>query len=268
MDIQNNPYLVSIQNKIAPICAEIAHHDLYKKIKNIEDLKLFMQSHVFAVWDFMSLLKGLQRELTCVEVPWIPKGSPSTRALINEIVLGEESDTDAEGNVLSHFELYLQAMTQIGADTKPILQFLELLKAGKSTEVALQMVEIPASVRQFVTYTFEVINSKKSYLQAAVFTFGREDLIPTMFLNIVKDLDEKFNDTVSIFKYYLERHIEVDGDHHSHLALAMTAELCADDAQKWAEAEAAVVKALRLRRQLWDGVEAQIGAKKVAVVSI
>jgi pyrroloquinoline quinone (PQQ) biosynthesis protein C len=89
---------------------------------------------------------------------------------------------------------------------------------------------------------------------SAIFTFGREDLIPDMFMALVNDLNQRFPEKIAAFKYYLDRHIEVDGDHHSHLALQMTAELCGNDENKWEEATQASMEALRLRNNLWTGV--------------
>ncbi|MEY5131442.1 MAG: hypothetical protein RL734_1509, partial [Bacteroidota bacterium] len=86
---------------------QLINHDLYTSMKTGDDLRRFMETHVFAVWDFMSLLKALQKNLTCVDLPWMPKGDPEIRQLINEIVLGEESDIDEDGVIMSHFEMYL-----------------------------------------------------------------------------------------------------------------------------------------------------------------
>jgi hypothetical protein len=253
-----NQNILKIQSAIEPIRQAITSHSVYKYIHELEDLQLFMQDHVFAVWDFMSLLKGLQRNLTCVDIPWIPVGNATTRFLINEIVIGEESDKDEEGNVMSHFELYLKAMQQSGAATEQIENFITLLSQKVSVQEALVKVEVSESVRQFVDFTFEVINTQKPHIMAAVFTFGREDLIPDMFLSMVKDLNQSMPERISIFNYYLERHIEVDGDHHSHLALQMVEELCGDDAEKWAEAEAYSLRSLKVRNELWNGVEVKI----------
>lgn len=248
-----NEQVAKINSQIAPLRHKITTHPVYEAIEDLEDLKIFMQHHIYAVWDFMSLLKSLQRELTCLSVPWFPTGSADTRYLINEIVVGEESDVDLAGNRTSHFELYLAAMRQCGADTKAIETFIAQLQASGDFQAAYTASETPAAARQFVDYTFQIINSGRPHLQAAIFTFGREDLIPDMFIAMVSDISKRFPDSLAPFKYYLERHIEVDGDHHSHLALAMTANLCGTDAQHWEEAEAAVITSLESRLALWDG---------------
>jgi hypothetical protein len=257
-----NVPLENIQKSIASLRAEIINHKVYAVIEDLEDLRIFMEYHVYAVWDFMSLLKALQINLTCTQVPWFPIGSGNTRALINEIVAGEESDMDAYGDKKSHFEMYLDAMQQCGADITQINRFTETLKATADFEKAYTHSDTPAEARSFVDYTFKIINCDEAHLQASIFTFGREDLIPNMFLTIVNDLNTKFPDQISLFKYYLDRHIEVDGDHHSHLALAMTSELCGDNESHWKAAEAATIESLKKRIELWDGAYEEIMAVK------
>lgn len=255
--------IIKIQKEIEPLRQEIINHKVYSAIGEVEDLRIFMEHHIFAVWDFMSLLKALQINLTCTSLPWFPVGDPVTRQLINEIVAGEESDVDAHGEIKSHFELYLDAMEQCNADTKPIQAFLAELKNGKSFNEAFETAKVPPSAKDFVNATFETINSGKTHLQAASFTFGREDLIPNMFFSMVNDLNSTQPDQVSIFKYYLERHIEVDGDHHSHLALSMTEKLCEKDEAFWIEAEETAKRALQKRIDLWDAAYAEIVKNKV-----
>src|SRR5688500_7535225 len=99
--------LERIQNEIEPLRQQIINHKVYSVINDLEDLRIFMQYHVYAVWDFMSLLKSLQINLTCTTIPWFPVGSANNRYLINEIVAGEESDVDSKGERKSHFEMYL-----------------------------------------------------------------------------------------------------------------------------------------------------------------
>ena len=101
-----------LQQEVATTRRLLLNNGLYHRLQTMADLRQFMEHHVFAVWDFMSLLKGLQRELTCVEVPWVPTANPDTRRLINEIVLEEETDLDPQGQPTSHFELYMRAMEE------------------------------------------------------------------------------------------------------------------------------------------------------------
>ena len=253
-----NSQIARIQAVIEPLRQEIINHKVYSVINDIEDLKIFMQYHVYAVWDFMSLLKSLQIGLTSTTTPWFPVGNANTRYLINEIVTGEESDVDGNGIRKSHYEMYLEAMDQCGADTIAVNKFTEALKETGSFEIAYTRAGVPKEARAFMDFSFEVIDGKRSHLQSAAFTFGREDLIPNMFISIVRDLNQKFPGELSLIKYYLERHIEVDGDHHSHLALEMTAELCGDNEAYWKAAEEISVAALQQRINLWNGVYDEI----------
>lgn len=259
-----NERIEKLQATIEPLRQEIINHKVYSVIKDVEDLKVFMKYHIYAVWDFMSLLKALQNNLTCTSVPWFPKGLADTRHLINEIVVGEESDVDLYGERKSHFEMYLDAMKQCGADTTPIEMFIAELKQTGNFELAFEKSNTPKEAKEFVEFTFQVIESKKDYLQSAIFTFGREDLIPGMFISIINDRHTNFPDSLSIFKYYLERHIEVDGDHHSHLALQMTSNLCDTNEQFWLEAEQTTIQSLQKRINLWDGVYKELTERNSA----
>ncbi len=154
-----NEHIDKIKKAIEPLRQEIIHHKVYKAIKSIEDLRGFMQYHVFAVWDFMSLLKALQNNLTCTSVPWFPNGDANTRYLINEIVVGEESDVDEKGNRKSHYELYLEAMRQSSADIRLVEQFTQLLRFTNDFDKAFA--GVPLEAKHFVQSTFDVINSNK-----------------------------------------------------------------------------------------------------------
>lgn len=239
---------------------QLVHHKLYNTFDSVEDLKTFMQMHVFAVWDFMSLLKSLQQQLTCTTLPWLPSANPKTRRFINEIVFGEESDVDAKGNPMSHYEMYLEAMTQLGAETDEIKNFERLLKNGETVAKALNQLSINQSIKDFVNFTFEVVATQKPHVIAAVFTFGREDLIPDMFIGLVKGMSQE--EKTEKLVYYLERHIELDGDEHGPLSLQMVEELCEADENKWKEASQYSKQALQFRIALWDAIAATIQKKK------
>lgn len=254
-------HIETLVEKLQPYRQRLVLHPLYNNITTIENLRIFTEHHVYAVWDFMSLLKSLQINLTCVSLPWVPVGNAGTRYLINEIVTGEESDVDEKGVRSSHFELYLRAMEELGSDYSAVNTLIQAaVKNG--IQPALQQESLPTSIRRFLGFTFDVIAHSPLYVQAAVFTFGREDLIPDMFVQIVNELAKSHPENLSIFKYYLERHIEVDGDEHSHLGKEMVAQLCGDDLAKWEEAAAKSIEALQMRNILWDGILEELASKK------
>ncbi len=123
-----NDHIKKVQQAIEPLRQQIINHKVYALINSIDDLGVFMNHHIYAVWDFMSLLKALQNSLTCTSVPWFPVGSANTRYLINEIVTGEESDVDSFLVRKSHYELYLDAMKQCGSEPQIFLNFISALK--------------------------------------------------------------------------------------------------------------------------------------------
>jgi hypothetical protein len=243
-----------LKEALAPVRNELLDHPVYPLISDLDTLRCFSEHHVFAVWDFMSLLKSLQRELTCVSVPWVPVGSPETRYLINEIVTGEESDVDPQGRRFSHFELYLRAMEEMGANTRPITDLIGDLNGHQEIRSLISSKVPNEKVASFLTYTFDVALHAPVHVKAAVFTFGREDLIPDMFTRMIERVDQDNPGRIGLFKYYIERHIEVDGGHHSALAKSMVCELCGQDPVKWKEATEASLESLRRRIGLWDAV--------------
>lgn len=250
--------IIWLQQQIQEERDLLINHPLYSEINSVEKLRIFTENHVFAVWDFMSLLKSLQIKLTVTTLPWLPSENPNARRLINEIVLAEESDINANGQAKSHFELYRESMIQLGANTLTIDQFIEDIKNGQAVEDALNNAQLSESTKSFVHYTFEVINRGKVHEIAALFTFGREDLIPDMFSEMVKTIGKREQAQVSELIYYLDRHIELDGDEHGPLALELIQSLCQEDEQKWLEAVSVSKKGLIERNNLWSGILSEI----------
>lgn len=230
--------------KISLYQKKLTEHEVYSTFSSLENIRHFMGYHVFAVWDFMSLLKSLQRHLTTVELPWKPSSYPAPMVrLINQIVLGEESDVDQNGEPISHFDLYLRGMEEVGADTKPIKKFLEKM------DPAL----IPDGAREFVEFNLNTARNGHVVEVASSFFFGREKLIPDMFQAMVDTLKkEKVN--APTFIYYLERHIEVDSGEHGPLALKALSHLTQGDSSLEELALTSGLRALEMRKDLWDKV--------------
>lgn len=251
----------TITQKIQPQKETLLQHSLYEKVKTLDDLHKFLECHVYAVWDFMSLLKALQNKLTCTITPWFATENRQTRYLINEIVLAEESDLTIDGRRLSHFEMYMEAMQSCGAQTNELNNFLNHVIETKNVFIAIKQSDLHPNIKDFLDFTFRVIEEGKIHKIAAAFTFGREDLIPNMFTEILKNFQQNFPENdLSKLIYYFERHIELDADEHGPMAMQMITELCQNDDQKWIDVEEVSILALEKRIGLWDAIEEKIEA--------
>jgi hypothetical protein len=244
--------------KIKTIRLELLQHPLYGSITTIEHLQIFMQHHVFAVWDFMSLLKKMQFVLTRTTEPWYVVGNGDVRYFINQIVLGEESDLDEEGNRISHFELYLKAMFNAGANVYEINSFYENIRNNIGVYSSLDLSVRNDACREFVKSTFDMIRNGDIAAVCGAFTFGREDLIPDMFQSIVENISLQNDGRLNAFLYYINRHIEIDGGEHKHLAHKLMEHVCGNDESKWNNASNAALKSLESRIKLWDSVHYEI----------
>ena len=246
----------------------LVRHRIYGLVNSAARLRRFMQSHVFAVWDFQSLLKAMQQRLTCTSIPWVPTPDAEARRLVNEIVLDEESDALPEGGSASHFELYLHGMRNAGADTGPIDRMIETLRAGVSqggkpaaTVVgdAMREAGAPEAAQAFVRHSFAVIESGSTHGIVAAFTYGREDVIPDMFRGLVSSLASR-DPAWERFHWYLDRHIEADDEKHAPVCRRIMARLCGDDPAKWAEASRMARACVEARIALWDAIAAELEA--------
>lgn len=245
---------------IQPEKDRLLTHPLFSHIKTVEDVRLLMESHVFAVWDFMTLLKRIQRDLTCTALPWVPPRHTLAARLINEIVVGEETDEHPDGGAISHFELYLHAMQDIGADTGPIDRFIAALQQGVEVHQALEADDIPGPARVFVSQTLDIALHGTTEQALAYFFFGREDIIPDMFTGLLEGwgVDQS---SVPRLTYYLKRHIELDGDDHGPAAKRIIAQMVTDPASQAAMIGSAKA-ALNGRIDLWQGVYKQLRQRK------
>ncbi|WP_437223724.1 DUF3050 domain-containing protein [Planctomicrobium sp. SH661] len=252
----------AMAGKLQPAVDQLLAHPLYTHVQSVPRLRIFMREHAFAVWDFMTLLKRLQLEFCGPRIPWTPPEHPQLARFINEIVLGEESDTNDLGGFASHFELYLSAMADVGSDTAPIRQFIEGILAGKSPEDLLDEISIRDETREFVKFNLRIAREGAPWEVAAVFCYGREDVIPAMFERLLMPLAQA-NLGSQRFEYYLQRHIELDGNEHGPLSQRLVQALVGEIPDRANAAATAGERAIRLRIHLWDGILNQIERENV-----
>lgn len=253
--------ITEIKAKLEPKLNELLQHDLYQKLNSPEQLQVFMEHHVFAVWDNMSLLKALQQEFTRTKNPWIPVGDPELRFLINKLILVEETDLNSKGEHQSHFEMYLDAMVETGASTQKIRDFLLHVNHGTDIFLIIAASKLPISIKQFVKNTFDVISEAKPHNIAAAFTFGRENLVPEIFHQLLKEVKSDLpQENIKLFEYYLKRQKELKSEYQPK-AFKMLEMLCGKDSEKWEEVSLTAQKALDSRITLWNGIEEEITEK-------
>ena len=251
-----------IEGKIKSHRDKLLNHRLYSNIERIEDLQIFTENHIYAVWDFMSLLKALQIKLTCTRTPWVPNNNSQTAYLINEIVLAEETDVNQLGERKSHYELYIDAMIDIGAKIEFPTKNISEIASSKNVFASIDNLELHKNIKEFLRFTFSVIEEGKPHKIAAIFTFGRENLIPNMFNEILREFEKNIKDKdISKLIYYFERHIELDEDEHGPMALEMVSMLAENDQKKWDEIEKISIEALEKRILLWDAINDQLEKK-------
>ena len=232
-------------------------HPLFIEITTLGKLQHFMQYHVFAVWDFMSLTKRLQQDLTGTQLPWLPCADPHAARLINEIVLAEESDEHPTRGYCSHFELYLDAMTEVGASTVAITRFIELQSQGVEVSAALQMIGAPQGVARFVDSTLQIALSAPTHCVAAAFLHGRESVIPSMFERLLHS-HAFIGRQAPTLGHYLSRHIEMDSEDHGPAAHQLLQRLFEADPSRQRQADNAALGAVESRITLWHDVLASM----------
>lgn len=229
-------------------------HPLYGAINNQRNLRIFMQHHVYAVWDFMSLIKAMQYHLAPTTIPWIPPKNAVFANYINQLVLEEESDNalDTTGVPVSHFESYIKAMNEIGGDIAPISTFISAIDET-GLEAALDNHSIPVPAKNFMAFTFKIIKQNQLHLLATILAHGREALIPLLFRSIQQKIGISQADAPNLHAY-LNRHIQLDEQEHGPIVLRMVQKLCADSNTKRIEAIEVAEQALCARLQFWDGI--------------
>ncbi len=253
-------YLKELEICISPVVEKIENHELFKLIISERKLAVFAESHVYAVWDFMCLMKALQRKLSCMETCWYPPVDSLGCHLVNQIISEEESDRTADGRYLSHFEMYLEGMEQCGADINGVSSFINDIRSNLQLKEALIKNSVPNSAKKFVLETFEIFDMKAHEI-AASFCFARENLTQRMFMPILESLAQNKNTkSIEKFLFYFRRHIELDGEEHGENAKNLLLNLCMSDDEKWEECQKSTLFSLQSRLKFLNGIQKNIQA--------
>ena len=248
MEMLNSPTLLELRRRLDS-------HPIYRTVDSVQHLRCFMEHHVYSVWDFMSLVKAIQVVIAPAGHPWLPGKDESLRRFINDVVLGEESDEwarDGKTTYISHFRLYQHAMLEVGGDVKRSNEFLHLVES-LGINAALASKVAPSASRSFMRSTFDCLASGKPHQIMASLAVGREHIIPSMFRALLREMAIE-ESAAPAFHYYLNRHVHLDEDHHGPMSIRLLETLCAGDAQRIAEAQAAAETAIAERITFWDGV--------------
>ena len=152
-------------------------------------------------------------------------------------------------------------MEEIEAETATINHFVSGIKDLDSIGNYIKKSDLNSAIKSFLNFSFLTIEGWKSHEIAAAFTFGREEIIPDMFIEIIQQTEKTNKISLDKINYYLQRHIDLDGDEHGPLAHEMIVGLCKNDSKKWEEVIDISKKALKERIQLWDFINFSIKHK-------
>jgi len=264
-------------------------HKLHEVFKDDPaDIRVFAETHVWCVWATMSMLKAFQVELATQEtLPWIPSGGKKEKLsrLVNEMTL-QYQYCSLEGQTTTRFEVYLDAMTELGCDTTEITNFLSFLQksarcglpCAASMEAALRFCAMPKGVPAFLRFVFSVIQSKELHRLAAILAFvrNRGSVVTAMLANVGRrEKEENENGgsgsghggggrqrAFANYMHFLDRHNKLLDENFAPLAVQILIELCDEDEAKWHDVGESALQALQVQRAFYDDIYNELIFKK------
>ncbi|MBX3356513.1 MAG: DUF3050 domain-containing protein [Phycisphaeraceae bacterium] len=229
----------------------VANHHVYSMVVDLESARAFMEHHVWCVWDFMMLAKSVQVGLGCYELLWVPPADTDAVAAINAIIADEEADIGPDGLKHSHFEIYLGAMKEAGASTRSIDAFLSRLRITRDLIPSMLDVGATPPAVRFVQATYKSATGP-IHARVAALCLAREELVPRLLSTLLTNLP---NDScLSMFRWYIERHIQVDSATHGPLSATLYSNTVRNDAVVEREALESAIEAIRARGQFLDSI--------------
>lgn len=233
---------------------DFSNHSIHQHINTKQQLQMYMEHQVFAVWANMSLLNYLKEEFTKTTNPWLPIGDPELRFLINKTNLQEETAKNYFGAHQSEFEIYLDAMASTGANTENITNFLRHVSHGTDIFLIIAASKLPLCIKQFIKTVFDIISEDKPHKIAAAFVYSREGMSNLNLINSISEIEKEDKTDHKLIKYYLRLQAEKD----SAPSFKILKMLCGEDMNKWRDTEIIAEIILRNQRTLMEGIEAEL----------
>ena len=233
-------------------------HRIYDRLHDEASLRLFVEHHVICVWIYNYLMRDLYQEIANHIQPMSSQVQKEAIRLISELVLEEEVDEQNDGTLISHMEIYLEAMQDLGADVGPIMSFFDLLESGKDWVEAARQAHFPIESQLY----FEKINvffESPVHERAALLFYEGEPYVPDSFLNKLNVLSQTAK-TARLLEYF-EKHIE-GLKRPGFSAIGRLVELfCGDDEDLNAAAEARAEEAMKIRLEFWGQIAGKLSDK-------
>lgn len=235
----------------------LANHKLYERVNDELSLRLFMEHHVICVWSYNFLLREIHQELVGLIHPLNSQSQKEAIRLVSEMILEEELEEQQDGSLLSHFEIYLEAMQDLGANISPIVSFFDLQDSGQNWQTALKHARFPTAVSRYARKMNRFAQAPLHEKAAALFYEG-EPFIPDTFLLRIGQL----GNTVKIGRLldYFERHIEGLRSPGFSASGRLVEILCNNDEKMSLEAEQSAEEAMKNRVELWGYITGQLEA--------
>ncbi|KOY51772.1 DUF3050 domain-containing protein [Polaribacter dokdonensis] len=234
--------------------------ELYSSIENKKDVKSFMENHIFAIWDYMSLMRALENNLRDNSVPWFPSNNGKNLKILYKILDEEEYTIDASGSVKSYFEMYLEAMEEIGANTSDILNILSHSKTINLIDEALNLTGMNIESFYYTRFIYTIIKSQKPHLMAIVFALSKELVSKVLILEDFcrKDFSNKYDKTL----FLINKLKAVNSKNYNSNAFKLASDFIGEDPQKLMEAKRAALNCVRYRDLHIEGIARSIQKQK------
>lgn len=227
----------------------LENHRLYALLSNTEAMRFFLERHVICAWSYSVLLQNLQREM--LSHPLRPRAEFDKEALrlVSELVLQQEVQELPDGRLVSHTELYLEAMQEAKCDLTGVINFLDMLENGVPVLVALEEAGLSPEAVKYGRKTASLLNAPLHVKAAALFYEG-EPFLPDRFLYQLERMGN--HGAAGKLLEYFEGHIEGLAAPEFSPTGRIVELCCHEDELLLREAEGAAEGVLAARIELWN----------------